>query len=201
MTHAALSSSRVMATCAILGEALGRAVALAVQSGVHISKVDIVRLHDILTDNDLFIPGYKRKVSSITMSASCTDDVVRNGIDRGEDNIWKGKDGDEITYEFSEDTFVSSIRLVFDSNLNRTYHNMPCCYHLHETKYRLPETIIKEYKIESEDSSGNKNTVFISDNHERFVCHSIGKKVKKIKFVPLKTNGAPQFRLFSFELK
>lgn len=201
VTHAALSSSRVMATCAILGEALGRAVALAIQSGVHISKVDIGRLQDILKDNDLFIPGHKRKVSHLTMSASCTADIVRNGTDRGEDNLWKGKEGDTIVYEFSEDSFVSSVRLVFDSDLNRPYHNMPCCYHLHETEYRVPKTLITEYKIESEDSLGNKSTVSVSDNHGRIVCHSIGKKVKKIKFVPLKTNGAPEFRLFSFELK
>lgn len=201
VTHAALSSSRVMATCAILGEALGRAVALAIQSGVHISKVDIGRLQDILKDNDLFIPGHKRKVSHLTMSASCTADIVRNGIDRGEENLWKGKEGDTVTYEFSKDSFVSSVRLVFDSDLNRPYHNMPCCYHLHETEYRVPETLITEYKIESEDSSGTSSSISVSDNHERIVCHSVGKNVKKIKFVPLKTNGAPEFRLFSFELK
>lgn len=201
VTHAALSSSRVMATCAILGEALGNAVALSVKSGVHVSEVDTERLQDILTDNDLFIPGHKRKVSDLSKSAFCSSDTVRNGIDRRDENLWKGKKGDEITYEFPEDTFVSSVRLVFDSDLNRKYHNMPCCYHLSETEYRLPDTIIKSYRIEAESSSGEKTVISVSDNHQRFSCHSIGKKVKCVKFVPLETNGAPEFSLFSFELK
>ncbi len=201
VTHAALSSSRVMATCAILGEALGNAVALSVKSGVHISKVDTERLKDILTDNDLFIPGHKRKVSGLSKSALCSSDTVRNGIDRGDENLWKGKKGDEITYEFPEDTFVSSVRLVFNSDLNRKYHNMPCCYHLNETEYRLPDTIIKSYRIEAESSSGEKTVITVSNNRQRFVCHSIGKKVRYVKFIPLETNGAPEFSLFSFELK
>lgn len=61
--------------------------------------------------------------------------------------------------------------------------------------------IVSVDKIESEDSSGTSSNILVSDNHERIVCHSVGKNVKKIKFVPLKTNGAPEFRLFSFELK
>ncbi|MBR4051131.1 MAG: FAD-dependent oxidoreductase [Clostridia bacterium] len=44
----------------------------------------------------------------------------------------------------------SEIRMAFDSDLNHKYHNMPCNYPLVLTKFRLPETQIKEYK-----NSGN----------------------------------------------
>ena len=46
VTHAALSSSRVMATCGALGQALGTAIALAVKGGCAPLQVDIKELLD-----------------------------------------------------------------------------------------------------------------------------------------------------------
>ncbi|MBR5601831.1 MAG: FAD-dependent oxidoreductase, partial [Clostridia bacterium] len=48
VTHAALSSSRVMATCAILGQALGTAVAQAIKDNVALENVDIAKLQQSL---------------------------------------------------------------------------------------------------------------------------------------------------------
>ncbi|MCI5971033.1 MAG: FAD-dependent oxidoreductase [Oscillospiraceae bacterium] len=51
VTHAALSSSRVMATCSILGQALGTAVAIAVKSGVEVENVNINELQQKLMND------------------------------------------------------------------------------------------------------------------------------------------------------
>ena len=201
VTHAALSSSRVMATCAILGQALGTAVAQAIADNCHVKNVDISRLQQKLMEDDCYIPWHTREIPMLTGQAHCNSEVIRNGIDRGENNLWIGKIGDSVKYTFEEDTEISEIRLVFDNDMNRSYHNMPCNYPLVQTKFKLPSTLIKEYKIEGKNSEGVKLELSVSDNHQRLVRHSVNWKVKEIAFVPISTHGCNDFRVFDFEIK
>ena len=201
VTHAALSSSRVMATCAMLGQALGTAVAQAVADNCHIKNVDISRLQQKLMEDDCYIPWHTREIPMLTGQAHCNSEVIRNGIDRGENNLWIGKIGDSVKYTFEEDTKISEIRLVFDNDMNRSYHNMPCNYPLVQTKFKLPSTLIKEYKIEGKNSEGVKFELSVSDNHQRLVRHSVNWRVKEIAFVPISTHGCNDFRVFDFEIK
>lgn len=200
VTHAALSSSRVMATCAVLGQALGTAVSYAVRDNAALGNVDIKKLQQTLAEDDCFIPRYKRELPRLTRAAACSAEVVRNGMERGEQNCWVGKKGDIIEYEFDSDTEISGIRLVFDSDLNRDYHNMPCSYPLVQTKFKLPETLIKEYKIEIISENGAVESLYIDDNHQRFVKHKINRKANKIRFIPIASWGCSELRLFDFEV-
>lgn len=200
VTHAALSSSRVMATCGILGQALGTAAAQAVKTERDIRKIDINLLQQTLMNDDCYLPWHKRQVSVLTQNSFCTCDTVRSGLDRGEENCWIGKDGDMIEYRFGENTHVSEIRLVFDSDLNRKDHNMPCCYPLKETAYKMPETLIKSYEIAGIKTDGTVCTLKIEENHQRFVRLNVDWNVSKIRFIPKSTYGCKEFRVFSFEI-
>ena len=179
VTHAALSSSRVMATCAILGQALGTAVAQSILKNCTLDELDIKELQQTLMADDLYIPWHNREVSPLTKQANCNAEVVRNGIERGEENLWIGESGDFVEYTFDNDTDISNIRLVFDNDMNRKYHNMPCNYPLVQTKFKLPETLIKECIIEGENSKGETVKIQVSDNHQRFVTHQVEWSVKK----------------------
>ena len=201
VTHAALSSSRVMATCAVLGQALGTAVAQAIKDGVTPEKVDIKKLQQILMDDDCYIPWHERKLPDLTLKAKCSTEVVRNGVDRGEANLWTGNKNDVVEYSLDADTQISEIRLVFDSDLNRNYHNMPCNYPLVQTKFKLPEKLIKEYKIQGVAKNGEIKEIHITDNRQRFVKHYVDWCVKTIRFVPISTFGSDRFGLFDFEIK
>ena len=201
VTHAALSSSRVMATCAILGQALGTAVAQAIKSNCTIENVDIGVLQQTLMADDCYIPWHEREVPMTTRQAKCNAEVIRNGKDRGEENLWTGSVGDFIEYDLDKDSDISEIRLVFDNDMNRKYHNMPCNYPLVQTKFKLPKYLIKEYRIEGENADGERFVISVSDNHQRFVRHEVMWKVKKVRFVPISTHGCEDFRLFDFEIK
>lgn len=201
VTHAALSSSRVMATCAILGQALGTAVALSLRTECRVEDVDVAMLQETLMADDCYIPWHRRTVPELTVRAQCTSDVVRNGIDRGEENLWIGGEGDVIEYSFPEDTDVSEIRLIFDNDMNRNYHNMPCSYPLVQEKFKLPKTLIKEYRIEGESADGERFEIAISDNHQRLVRHKVKWTVRRLRFIPISTHGCGEFRLFDFEVK
>ncbi len=200
VTHAAMSSSRVMATCGVLGQALGTAVALAVHSNCHISEVNIPELQRQLMEDDCYLPWHQRQIPELTKTAACTADVVRNGIERGEENCWIGNAGDCIEYTFEKDTPVREIRLVFDTDLNRKYHNMPSNYPLAEKRFKLPKTIIKEYRVEGICEDGTAVGLTVSDNHLRFVKHTVDWKVKTLRFIPLATTGCEEYRLFGFEI-
>lgn len=201
VTHAALSSSRVMATCAILGQALGTAVAQAIKDNDALENVDIVKLQQTLMADDCYIPWHERELPDLTKKAACSAEIIRNSKDRGEENLWCGKKDDVIEYNFGSDTNISHIRLVFDSNLNRKYHNMPCNYPLVQNDFKLPATLIKEYKLIGITADGEEKQLHITDNHQRFVKHTVNWCVQTIRFVPIATYGAEQFRLFSFEIE
>ncbi len=161
VTHAALSSSRVMATCGALGQALGTAVSLALKQKNDIRKVDIQRLQAELMEDDCHIPWQERKVSELSENAVCTSDIVRNGKDRGEENCFSGELGDSLIYEFENETYISEIRLVFDSDLNRKYYNMPCRYPLKEHKYCVPRTLVKTYDIVVTSADGEVDVLHL----------------------------------------
>ena len=201
VTHAAMSSSRVMATCAILGQAIGTAVSEALDDGCHVGDVNVKKLQQTLMADDCYIPWHTREVPSLTKNAECSADIVRNGMERGDENLWIGKEGDSVEYRFAEDTAISEIRLVFDSDLNRGYQNMPCNYPLVQPRFKLPTTLIKAYKIEGEDKNGKTFNISVCDNHERFVRHAVDWRVKVLRFVPIATHGSEEFRLFDFEIR
>ncbi len=200
VTHAALSSSRVMATCGILGQAIGTAVALAVKEGQDIRAISVKTLQDMLMEDDCFLPWQHRAVSPLSLRASCTAEVVRNGYERGEENCWQGETGDCITYRFEQDTPIHEIRLVFDSDLNRRTHNMPCHYALEQPTQLVPATLIKAFDIVATAADGKEYRQSITDNRQRFVKLAVDLCVSQVTLIPKQTYGADRFRVFDFEL-
>ncbi len=201
VTHAALSSSRVMATCALLGQALGTAVAQAVDTNEDIRNIDVAVLQQTLMDDDCYIPWQEREVSALSKKAECSHKVVCNGKDRGDENCYKNINPAAITYTFQKDTAVSGIRLVFDSDLNRDYENMPCRYNLAEERFKLPETLIKEYVIEGVKEDGSVEKITVCNNRRRLVKHNVDWCVKEVRLIPIKTHGSDNFRIFGFEVE
>ena len=201
VTHAALSSSRVMATCAVLGQALGTAVAQAIETETDVRKIDVSRLQQKLMADDCFIPYVKRKCPVLSERAKVSSETVRNGIERGEENCWKGKAGDSIRYDFAPSEYVSEVRIVFDSDLNREGENMTNVYTLDIGAGRMPKTLVKAYKLLGETDNGEKFELEFKKSHVRFARHKLGKKLKYIELVPLETWGSEAFRVFEFEVE
>lgn len=199
-THAAMSSSRVMATCGIMGQAIGTAVAMAISENASLEQINIAALQQKLMDDDCYIPWHNRRVSAISQNAHCSAEVVRNGIDRGEENCWVGSAGDFIEYTFEKPQKISGIRLVFDSDLNRNYQNMPCNYPLKQDRFKLPKTLTKEYKIVGIDKDGKEHITLGTLNHQRFVRHVVDWEVVSVKLYPLSTWGEDKFKIFGFEV-
>ena len=125
MTHMAMSSVRVMATCALFGEAVGKAASIAIKNnitphGVYNYKIN--ELKKLLLNEDCFLPSNKRKISDKCKNAklNINSDVIRNGEDRahriyGTDETnyaYFAHLNEEITYMFDE-TKILSVHIVF----------------------------------------------------------------------------------------
>ncbi len=222
-THAAMSSSRVMATCAICGQAVGTAAAIATAHGLSPRQVGarIRELQQMLQDDDCWLPWLKRETTTppavATLTASAGDpETLRNGIDRARDgaaNSWAGAPGASwVQYSFPQPVDITSARLVFDSNLNRRgkgacakYRELNCLsnYPLHQPPRTVPDTLIRGFRLETMNAAGQWQQVHAeTDNCQRLRRIPLAVAgARALRFVPVETWGAGEARLFSFDLR
>ena len=210
-THAAMSSTRVMATCALLGQAVGTAAAVAVKNSLSPRGVYQDKLHELqvqLQADDCWLPGRKREISALCLKAelrsSCIGaENVRNGYDRptgDHENCCHIQAGDYLEYRFERAQEISEIKIIFDSNLNRNHLNMLSNYPLQMPKYNPPETLIKSFTLTIEDENGKVNEIFSTDNnYQRLFRLDIKAKVKAIRLSELKTRQQGTSRIFAFD--
>ena len=201
VTHSALSSTRVAATCGVLGQALGTAIAQAVNDGVDIRELDVKKLQNTLMGDDCYLPWHTYQLSDLTMSAKCNADIVRNGLDRREENLWIGKAGDTIRYDFDKDVDIRKISITFDSDLSRGYGDMPCLWRLSDKGLQMPATLVKRYKVVGTDSQANRFEISNDRSRQRFVTHQVAWKVCSVELIPLETYGCEDYRVFRFEVE
>jgi hypothetical protein len=216
-THAAISSTRVMATCAILGQAVGTAASIAVQNGLTprgVYETQLEVLQQALMDDDCYLPWHARQTPALTQQATLTasegdPEPLRNGIDRpvgnaddvGANNGWTGALGSWVQYAWEEPRHVGALRFTFDSDLDRPEHNMPCRYPLPVEPLGVPETVVRAFRIEAQDQSGKWTTVaHVENNYQRLVRLALDVETHAIRFIPESTWGAPQAHLFAWDV-
>lgn len=212
VTHAAMSSTRVMATCATLGQAVGTAVFVAKEKGLSprgVYQKAMSVLQQTLMDDDAYLPWHKRDVPAIsaraTLSSSAGDvEALRNGIDRpvGDAfNGWSGPIGQPIEYAFTKEEAIHEARIVFDSDLNRGGKNMPSYYPRVMPEYEVPASLVKAFRIEAE-SGGVWKTVFKTENnYQRLVRVALNGTASRVRFVPEATWGANMATIFAFDIR
>lgn len=215
VTHVAMAASRVMATCAMLGQAAGTAAAVAIekaiiprQVGAHIGEVQ-----RRLMDDDCWLPGLCRSVSEACKSAQLAGadnaENLRNGIDRPTDDTGDNGCyvplGASVTYTFAQPTQIDRIRLIFDSDLDRktlkggiqeicdcpTVCNKP----VDMQPYTFPATMTKAFEILADGE-----VIYRTEcNHQRLVRIPLGKAVTTLALRPLQTYGSKCAHIFSFD--
>ena len=203
MTHMAMSSIRVMATCSLLGEAVGKAASIAVKNGfaphdVYLSKCE--ELQKLLMNEDCFLPSKTREISPVCKNAKLNVecDTLRNGQDRvhriyENNTVCKVKKNSEISYVF-ENAEVSEVHIVFDSDLNREtipgskcerQHSMRASQRLDSPQLHMPKTLCKEFKLVGELNGEKTELLHIKNNRKRTYHIDINKKLDKLSLVPL----------------
>lgn len=210
VSHAAFSATRVMATCALLGQAVGTAAAVC---GNTTRNIDIDELQDRLLDQDCFLPHCTRSVSRLSREATLNStqprnlEALRTGNDRQEG--WKGSIGDRITYTFKQPETINEVRIIFDSDLERTTlpqdglcRNMGSNYLLSYQPQYVPKTLIKSFELSLRKESGETEILSFPMNIKRYVSIPIRRdSLREITLTPLSTWGEEVCTVVSFEVR
>ncbi len=219
VTHSAMSSTRVMATCGTLGQAVGTAAAMAVQKGLMPRDICgyINDLQQKLMRNDCHLPFVAARINELTRKASLVSNMknaenLRNGQERssgGADNAAAGEKGCYASYHFDSPQKIHGIRLIFDSDLNRSTLpererklNRPMQHNLFLDfgKSYLPKTLMKAFTLELEQTDGTTETISVTDYHQRLYLWVEERTVTSVTARFLETWGNDECRVFSFEL-
>ena len=209
-THMGLSATRVMATCALLGQACGTGAAVALEKGITPAEVRakyIGLVQDMLEDDDCMLPYRWRKPSELTLKATvpAACEALRNGIDRkwdGHDNgVWVEPGEETIVYSWKKPVTVSGVRLVFDSMFKVRGKRMRKLEATTE-RVEMPWMMPKAYRIDVRPAKGEWSTVY--------ECPFNFKRLNKVSFDPVQANevrvvvtqtwGGGKGHIFAFDI-
>ncbi|MBR6793884.1 MAG: FAD-dependent oxidoreductase [Clostridia bacterium] len=226
-SHLAMSSTRVMATCALLGEAVGTAANIAREfnltpNGVYLEKIKL--LQQRLMENGCFLPYLKREIADVCKAATLSCEGVehlenlRNGMDRNHFTYGEGDRrvtlaaGKAVTYTFEQPTVLENVHLNFDSDLDRDTlpgdqcerrHSMRANRNFDSPTMCMPKTLVKGYSLSAVTAEGE--TLLIAETD----CNLLGcvnfelpdRPLKSVSFIPHETWGSEDMKIFSFDVR
>ena len=164
----AFGSTRVMGTCAVIGQAIGTGLRFMVQN--QLTPKDwplfIKDLQQQLLREDAYIPGIINedpndlaRLSTVTASSASPDSYpenVINGFSRiihDSANCWESNESDEsdvswLNLQLNEATTLTSIEIKFDSNLSKQIMLTMFDNGKADHESDLPTSLIKDYDLE-----------------------------------------------------
>jgi hypothetical protein len=216
VTHAAMAASRVMGTCALLGQAAGTAAALACRKGITPRQVGecMPQLQQQLMEDDCWLPGMRREISRACRRAQLVcqgqdKENLRNGVDRPTDEAGDNGCyvplGTDVTYVLAEPTFVERLRIVFDSDLDRDtltggipeIRDCPtvCNRPMHMPGYTFPATMTRGFVVLAD----GEEIFRTQENYRRLVRIPVERQVHSLTLRPLTTWGSETAHIFSLD--
>lgn len=220
MTHMAMSSIRVMATCALLGEAVGKAAAIAVQSELSPHDIYCHKLSELQTklmDADCFLPSKTRAISIACQNAelSGANNSVRNGQDRAHMIYGTNESfdfchitpGTNVAYCFHP-TYITSLHLVFSSDINRETllgteverkRSTRSNYRLDSPQLRMPLNLCKEFRLLGELNGVAQEILHVTNNRKRCYHLPLDQTFDKLTLIPISSWGGEKIDLISFD--
>lgn len=220
MTHTAMSSVRVMATCGLLGQAIGTAAAIATRNhltphGVYLQQLQT--LQQTLMDDDCFLPHFTRRISESCKSSAIQNGAaeLKNGQDRA-NRIYETEksgvliqNGTAVEYRFASASAVNSIHLVFDSDLNRDTLPGGQCERTHVTRANvlldspqmyMPKTLCKAFRLCVVTPNGETEVLHIESNRKRAYHVTLSEPILAIRLTMTENwGGTDQTNLLSFD--
>lgn len=225
-SHLAFSATRVMATCALIGQAVGTAANMVIEKNTTPAGIRtdyIAELQDRLEQDDCMLPYRWRKVSDLTLAAKtlAENEPLRNGIDRewnGEDNgAYAAPGAVNLTYTWDKPVTVEAARFIFDSDfkvrgkrmrkLEATTERVPMPSEMvrnFQVQVRVPATTRKARKANASDpAAGEWITVAeVRDNYRRLVnVRFDAVQTDAVRIVVDSTWGADKAHIFAFDVK
>ncbi len=219
VSHVALSSTRVMATCATMGQAVGTAVSYCVRykltpKGLVADRNHLKVCQQLMLLQDQSMLNVRNEDSKDLARASKVNaslatkegpphfviDGINRQINDGQSHQWQALMSGPPPYielEWDRKIRISNIILVFDTGLHRFLRISPQdVVYQNQVRGPQPETIC-DYEISA--YTGNKWTTIVQteNNYQRRVEHIVQSVfTDRLRLTINKTNGDPLARLF-----
>ena len=221
-THAAFTSTRVMATCAVIGQAVGTAAAMCAERGIVPRQLAmepklVSTLQQQLLRDDQTIKHVRNtdandlaRNARVTASAEVAPALARNVIDGFNRDI-PGKDGLPIEFHHwaapSQDAWIElrwdqpqrirRVQLTFDSGFQRELTLTASDSHTRGTvRAPQPETV-RDYSVAYRKAGGELEQIAaVTRNHQRVNRHVFEPvEAQSVRVHVTATNGADQARI------
>jgi len=215
-SHVAFSSTRVMATCALIGQGAGTAAAYCASRGIapgQLSADDLKAVKQAILKQDGYLLGtrnadpadlaLKAKISSGSAKPGFEADKVISGVARpvgNESNHWRSvslaPQDAWLELDFGRNTILSEIHLAFDTNLSRQM----TLSQQKSVQERMvlgphPETV-RDYRVEAFIDGAWNTVAEVTGNYQRKRIHPLrGLQCGKLRVWISATNGAPEARV------
>ncbi len=212
----AMSSTRVMATCAVGGQAVGTAAAMCVRRGMDPRGLlpHVRELQRQLVKDDCYIPGVLNddpgdalraaKVTATSERPGGACALVQNGVTRETDdatNRWEsdgiGPDGEALVFTLPAPKEIRQVRLAFDPNLSRSVKITLSSKRMAAQIPGVPPELVRDYDVTLFRGDAPVHVEKVRGNYQRqnivgfapVLCDRIEVRV-------LATNGLLNARIF-----
>lgn len=219
-SHVAFTSTRVMATCAVIGQAAGTAAALCAQNGITPRQLaqDKARLNELqqglLRDDQTIYrarntdPKDLARTAEIKASAELAGadaEHVINGYVRDlpgkTENLWAAKlaaDGAWVELSWPQPQKISHVQITFDTGFKRQL-TLTAQDSQNRDILRAPQPeTVRDYELSWQDAEGSRRSLArITKNHQRVNRHTFAPvEAKALRLHVTASNGADTARVF-----
>ena len=217
----AMGSTRVMGTCAVGGQAVGTAAAMAVRKHMNpreFGKKYIFDLRQQLLKDDCYIPGavnqddkdLARKATIFASSEKTGFEACKviNGIARNEgdvENLWVsdgiGPKGEMLCFKLDRYSQVSQVRITFDPNLSEERCISVSKAFIDKEPIGVAAELVKNYRVELLNNDKIVASRLIENNHQRLnIIDFKPEIIDEVRLIILSTNGDSNARVFEVRI-
>ncbi len=213
-THIALASSRIMATCALMGQAVGTAAHLCTQKKVNpreLGKKHINELQEQLMRDDVFIPkrpandpkDLAKKAAEIVASSTKSGNakLLTNGWSRdidGKIHHWQSATlPADVQMEWVDSVKLSTIEIKCDTNVKRNIMMRKDSKNDDRFTNTVPEEMVKSLSVEARIKGRWKTLATNVENQKRLIRFTFDDiNTTAIRVRVTETYGKPTVKLF-----
>ena len=221
-SHLAFASSRVMATCAIGGQAVGTAAAMAVQHQISPRALGQTMIHELqqkLILRDCYLPSIPfeadeaKRPAKITASSYVPGHEPENVIDPWSRTIgsrhhdWQpatpvAEETPWLELEWDKPQLLTKIQILFNSDLSKQLTPSLSEYQLAKEYPGTPPTLVKDFQVTLFSGETELNTINISENYQRHCEIELPQPIRadRLRLTILQTHGTTQPRVFAVRL-
>ena len=207
----AMSSTRVMGTCAVGGQAVGTAAALAIKYNCDPPDINdhMDELQQKLLKDDCYLPGIAnhdeedlaRRAKVFAEAGSEHPEAVINGVTRNEQDVvneWTSALlPARLWLQWDESICLSELQITFDTNLSRSIKQTMSSKRIKEQTLGLPPELTKDYSVVLYEKGKEVARQEVRGNYQRMNRVAFPNvRCDKAEIIVLATYGDSKARIF-----